>query len=326
VEDFIEVLKVLENFIIRRFICNIPTQGLNRIFISLYSQIAKGTSLNSEKGLLENLKFFLQSQKYPTDAEFYENLCVFQLYSRNSNRKTRAKIILEILENSFGHKEKVSFENLSIEHIMPQTLNKEWKNYLGNNWEEIHDLYLHSLGNLTLTAYNSELCNTIFDSKQKELINSNLELNKYFKDIHSWKKEDIEKRTEFLAHRLVDIYPYFGEINNDFSQSKKTTDTITGRKPKSVQILGVDHSVKTWRDVLEFTLNEILSFENDQYLKIKDELSRFIGSEPTKFRATRQLKNGDYIEVNLSAKDIYTLCLKAVEIAEIEEEWSIHFL
>jgi hypothetical protein len=90
--------------------------------------------------------------------------------------------------------------------------------------------------------------------------------------------------------------------------------------------LGVDHSVKTWRDVLEFTLNEILSFENDQYLKIKDELSRFIGSEPTKFRATRQLKNGDYIEVNLSAKDIYTLCLKAVEIAEIEEEWSIHFL
>lgn len=73
------------------------------------------------------------------------------------------------MEESFGHKEKVSFENLTIEHIMPQRLNEWWKNHLGEDYEITHELLLHSLGNLTLTAYNSELSNDSFINKQKEL-------------------------------------------------------------------------------------------------------------------------------------------------------------
>ena len=189
-EKLIEILKTLENFIIRRFVCNIPTNQLNKIFPPLYSQAKK---LHCD--LLSNIKQILQGKNYPKDLEFKAKLINTRLYG-SGDRQVKTKLILESIEESFHHKEQVSFDDLSIEHIMPQTLSEWWQNHLGEDWEITHELLVDTIGNLTLTAYNSELSNKNFEvKKQQYLINSHIEMNKYFIDKISWKKEDIETRT-----------------------------------------------------------------------------------------------------------------------------------
>ncbi|MHC5825182.1 MAG: HNH endonuclease family protein, partial [Nostoc sp.] len=175
--EFISVLQIIENFILRRFVCNIQARGLNRIFALLYSQVSKDTSLASDN-FVGRFKLDLQSRDYPKDVEFIASLMDVKLYGGNSSEK--AKHILESIDESFKHKEPVSFDKLSIEHVMPQTLNEWWKEHLGENWAVTHELLRHSLGNLTLTAYNSELSNDEFTSKCIHFQNSHLELNKYF--------------------------------------------------------------------------------------------------------------------------------------------------
>ena len=216
--DFINVCKIIENYILRRFICNIPTQGLNKIFPPLYTQITKEINLESSN-FLEQLKLILQTQNYPEDSDFKEKIKEVKLYG--SNRTQKAKLILESMEESFGHKEQVSLRDLSIEHILPQKLNDWWKSHLGEDWEITHELLLHSLGNLTLTGYNSELSNDTFIDKQKELDKSNLELNKYFVRVSTWKKEDIEKRAEILSDICLQIWSYFGDPNIKNIKEKK---------------------------------------------------------------------------------------------------------
>lgn len=191
-EEFVSVLKVLENFILRRFVCNIQTRGLNRIFALLHSKVSKATALGSDN-FVDRLKLTLQDQDYPKDAEFKARLIDVKLYG--GKRSEKCKIILESIEEYFGHKEQVRFENLSIEHIMPQNLSDSWKKDLGEEWEKAHELLLDTLGNLTLTAYNGELSNDSFKQKKQTFRNSNLELNKYFQSPEEWREEDIKKKS-----------------------------------------------------------------------------------------------------------------------------------
>jgi uncharacterized protein with ParB-like and HNH nuclease domain len=225
---FIEVLKVIENFIIRRFACNIQTQGLNRLFSSLCSRVGTNAMLTSN-GFLDELSSILQSQNYPKDDKFKDGLMNVKLYG--SNRTEKAKIILESIEESFGHKEKVSFDSLSIEHIMPQTLSDWWKSHLRDDFLLDYELLIHNLGNLTLTAveYNSSNSNSDFETKKKQFLNSHVELNKYFKNINSWQRTDIEKRSAYMTEIALALWPYFGKQGTITSQSTK----IKSKPPKT---------------------------------------------------------------------------------------------
>jgi hypothetical protein len=204
-DEFVEVLKVVENLIIRRFVCNLPTNSINKMFPSLYSQIKQ----KIEGDFLEKLKKILTDKKYPRDDDFKERLTEIDLYSSRVKAE-KAQLILESIEQSFGHKEAVSLENLTIEHIMPQKLNKDWEKSLGEDWAETHAL-LHTLGNLTLTGYNPELSNSSFSKKRDILLESHLELNKCFQEKTTWQKEDIEERSQNLADICLQIWPYFGD-------------------------------------------------------------------------------------------------------------------
>ena len=171
-DEFFAVLKIIENFIIRRFICNISTNALNKIFPSLFSQIK---SKISDK-FVEGLSIVLQTKGYPKDPEFKSSLINAKLYGAGDH-KTKAKLILEAIEESYRHKETVHFGTLTIEHLMPQTLTQYWKNQLGEDAEATHELLLHTIGNLTLTAYNPELSNSTWEKKKEILKVSHLELN-----------------------------------------------------------------------------------------------------------------------------------------------------
>ena len=316
-EEFINVLQIIENFILRRFVCNIQTQGLNRIFATLYSQVSRDTNLGHH-GFVERLKLTLQNRDYPKDIEFRERLIDVKLYG--SNRSEKAKLILESIEESFNHKEQVSFDNLSIEHIMPQTLNDWWKNHLGEDWQITHELTLHTLGNLTLTAYNSELSNDILSKKTNHFKNSHLEINKYLHNQVSWHREDIETRAKYLTDIIVKIWAYFGDESAQISQS----DTLTGSKPRILYMFGNQYPVKSWRDVLENTLNMLADIEYETFEEIIKQFPRFVGWDEKDFRSARKLRNGAFVEVNLSAKNIYAFCIKALETAELSlDEWSV---
>jgi len=322
-QEFIDVLKVLENFILRRFICNVATQGLNKVFTALYAQVRKHTELDSDN-FVERLKLRLQNLNYPKDSEFRAKLVDVKLYG--GNRSEKGKLILESIEEFFAHKEQVSFDNLSIEHIMPQTLNEAWKEILGEDWAITHELFCHTLGNLTLTAYNPELSNNTFEQKKEHLKNSHLELNKYFQNKTSWRREDIEKRAEYLANIALQIWSYFGHESAQPSQpSTVKPNNITGTTPKSLRFLGQEYNVKSWRDVIETTLNIIIAeLEPDAFEEVMKQFPRFVGWDEKDFRSTRQLINGAFIEVNLSASDIYTFCMRAIETVGLStEQWHV---
>ncbi len=317
---FLDVLKTIENYLLRRFACNIQTQGLNRIFASLYAQITKEIDLESAT-FLERLKKALQNQNYPKDSQFKNQLTIVQLYG--TNRTDKGRLILESLEKFFGHKEQVSFDNLSIEHIMPQTINDEWKNHLGDDYEITHELLLHTLGNLTLTGYNSELKNSVFSVKKQELNKSHLELNKYFQNVDIWTRETMEKRGKILAEMALEIWPYFGDESLKVSTKTKVRSAI----PKSLKMFKQEYPVKTWRDILVKTLDEIADYDSDKFNQILQQFPRFLTTNNQDFRQTRQLKNGIYVNVNLSSKDIYAFCQKAIEIAELSrEDWEVETL
>ncbi len=315
--EFADILKILENFLIRRFICNIPTHGLNKIFPVLYRNIKnKGFS-----ALSEGLKKELQTKGYPKDIEFKSRFVDVKLYGAG-DRAIKTKLILESIEESYAHKEQVPFESLSIEHIMPQTLTEYWQNHLGDDWEITHELLLHTIGNLTLTAYNAELSNDDYESKKKRLCSSHIEMNKYFQDKNTWKKEDIVKRSEYLAEKAFAIWTYFG----DEAVQEQNLLGVTGTRPKKLWILGQSFDVQTWRDVLEQAMNTIADLEPEKFEQIMQQSPRLIGRDKKRFRAVRELKNGAYIEVNLSAKSIEAFCLQSLESVELTaDDWKVEY-
>ena len=186
-DDVCAVLDAIENFLVRRFVCSIPTYGLNKIFAALYDQAKRG-SVDFVAGTHKALASSVRG--YPRDEVFRERLGSAQLYG-GGDRQRKTKLILERLEGALGHKELVPGAALTVEHVMPQTLSDSWKDYLGESWEEAHEELLHTLGNLTLTSYNAELSNAPFDAKKRLLATSHVELNRHFETVERWTAAEI---------------------------------------------------------------------------------------------------------------------------------------
>lgn len=314
-DDFVSILKTLENYLIRRFVCNVPSNQLNKIFPILYPQIQAKHSDN----ILEGFKTVLQSRGYPKDNEFYLRFRETKFYG-GGDRQIKTKLILETIEEDYAHKERVPFDNLTIEHIMPQTLSVWWQTELGIDWEETHDLFLHTIGNLTLTAYNTELSNDSFPTKKVTFHESHLELNKYFTTVENWTRKDIEERAENLAKKALELWSYFGQENT----SPTDLQEVTGTTPILLVILGQRFPVESWRDVLEQTLNTIAYLEPEKFEVLAHNFPRYLGKDKNKFKAIRQLENGYFIEVNLSAQSIQKICYQAMETIELtSEEWNV---
>lgn len=316
INDFLNILKIIENFIVRRFVCNVPTNELNKIFPALYKQ----ATLQDPSNIPNGVRYILQSRNYPKDNEFRSRLMESRLYS-SRERISKTKIILESIESSYGHHEVVPFNSLTIEHVMPQKITNWWKEHLGENWQSDHEQLLHTLGNLTLTAYNSELSNDTFPNKKARFALSHISLNDYFCTIDNWNRNTIETRSSILANQVINIWPYFGDEGIASDQS----EDITGKKPKSITILDRTSNVSSWRDVLTQTLVMLLELEPEKFNNLAKEFPHLINLDSKRFRRHRQLQNSFYYEVNLSAKSIYGFCAKALELFGLTEDvdWKI---
>lgn len=313
--QFLDVLRTLENFMIRRFICNVPTNQLNKIFPPLYSQVQDRTS----GSFVEGLRKILQAKDYPKDSAFKAKLADARLYG-STDRVAKAKLILETIEETYNHKEVVDFQKLTVEHIMPQSLTDVWKNHLGKDWEQTHELYLHVIGNLTLTGYNSELSNAPFEDKKRFLNESHLEINKYFEDKSNWSKTEIDWRSDTLADMVLKVWSYFGD---DQSESSEAID-VTGKTPEILQVLGQLIKVQSWSDVVVSTLNTIDELEPDKFVNVVNRFPKHFNKE--KLIRARELNNGLSVEANFSAKAAHRFCQQVLEEAELtSEDWRIKY-
>lgn len=200
--DFMKILRAIESYVFRRSICGVPTNSLNKTFAALYGKIDIDHYVES---LYAALNLMDSYRRFPKNEEFKNYLISKDVYNYNNRN-----YLLQKLEN-FGSKEYVDVGKYTIEHIMPQTLTDQWKEYLGSDWEEIFQTYLHTLGNLTLTGYNSELSQRPFLEKKtmpKGFAHSPIGLNETLSSIEEWRKEEIEQRASILADRALKIWGY----------------------------------------------------------------------------------------------------------------------
>ena len=203
-DELKEILRLCISYVLRRAICEIPTNSMNKTFATLKNYIRSDDYLNAVKA------FFVMQDTYkefPDNDKFegaFESRDIYNMRARN--------YILSRLEN-FENKAPIIIENYTIEHIMPQNknLSSEWQADLGAEWQEIQKKYLHTIGNLTLTAYNSEMSDRPFLEKMdmpggfKE---SALRLNKYVVLQNKWNEKHIQERANELAKKAESIWPY----------------------------------------------------------------------------------------------------------------------
>jgi uncharacterized protein with ParB-like and HNH nuclease domain len=316
-QDFAEILFTLENYNVRRFVCNYPTNQLIKIFPLVYQQAQQRPGAS----FVAKVQAVLAERGYPKNAEFEARLRDVKLYGAG-DRLSRTRFILETLEQHQGHKEQVDLSQLTIEHIMPQELNEVWQSELADSNLSDYDLLLHTLGNLTLTAYNSELSNKSFAEKKKHFRGSHLELNRYFERLERWGPKEIEERAAHLAQQALEIWYYFGDASQD--TSVQTSDGVTGTKPVALTIFGQHFPVKTWRDVWLQTLDTLADLDPEAFEKVVQGYPNYLQSDPQRLRNPRELKNGFYAETNLSAREIERLCRQVMETIDCSaDDWHV---
>lgn len=206
--ELARVLEMLLSYSIRRLVCEIGSNTLRGLYKTLYGRVFEQKE-NKNTYYDSLVSFFLQQTSkntIPSDNEFLTALQEKNLYSKNA----LCKYLLCAIENQ--GKETLDTENLSIEHIMPQNknLSMSWQKMLGENWQSVHEKYLHTLANLTLTGYNSELGDKPFEKKKEKLEETITHIAVLYSDVKDkseWNSVNMEKRAKRLAEIILKLFP-----------------------------------------------------------------------------------------------------------------------
>lgn len=230
-DDFIPIIALIESYICRRAVCGLGTNSLNKVFPSFTKRIQKDEYFKSLKAHFGSLT---EKQRFPNNDEFKD--CFITI---DFNKFQKKEYFFERLEN-FDRKERVYTHEYTTEHIMPQELTEEWEKDLGQDHERIHTQYLHTIGNLTLTGYNSEYSNKSFQEKrgmEKGFKNSPLRLNQGLRDLESFGEEEIKKRANDLANLALKIWTY----------PKLDAETLEKYKPKKDKKEKKDYDLSSYK-------------------------------------------------------------------------------
>ncbi len=206
--EVVETLRLVESYVFRRSICELSGKFLNQIFVSILKNVSMDNANNYIQSLNATLLNLPFHRRCPKDDEFKKALLQKDIYTAQSGRI--CKYMLRKLEND-GHKEPISVDEFTIEHVMPQKLTPVWKRELGENHSEIHDKFRHTIGNLTLTGYNPEYSNSPFKEKrdmEKGFCQSHLYLNESLCKVEQWNEAAIKARAAKLAEKACEIWIY----------------------------------------------------------------------------------------------------------------------
>ncbi len=217
IEELQDIILLCVSYVLRRAVCDIATNSLNKTFATMKNEINPNDYLNSIKAFFILLDSY---KEFPTDMHFLATFVTRDIYNMN-----RCRYILTRLEN-WDNKSIVSLDNLTIEHIIPQnpTLSAEWINALGDDWSEIQQRHLHTIGNLTLTAYNSEMSDSSFTEKLNMtggFKESALRLNKYIIAQATWAEPQVKERAAQLSEIAKKAWPYPSLTDDELAPYRK---------------------------------------------------------------------------------------------------------
>jgi uncharacterized protein with ParB-like and HNH nuclease domain len=319
-KEVLSILNIIVSFVFRRLICDVPTNALNKIFMTMGRDIKKHN--NYQECYVEVFKYILVKkktyQRFPSDEEFKLKLLQKDIYNlKNKNRL----FLLEQLEN-FNNKEivfiedRVSSKELNIEHIMPQKLTASWRKDLGNDFLKIHKQYLHTLGNITLTGYNSQMSNKLFIEKrdmENGFKDSRLFLNKGLSNLKKWNKSTILDRGKELQERALKIWIYPNttyESEEDRLKVCTLSDdgNFTGEKILSYSFMGdSEQAVSSWKNFYKQISSILYELDPVKYKQIITD-NKFI------YDGKNSYKVGDFhIYVNMGAEGILARLRTVIE-------------
>lgn len=267
IDDVTDIFLTTENYLLRRSICDLPTNVLNKVFLTLHHEIMRydGTAAN----YIEKFKYALTSKKerarFPDDDEFAMLFSERQIYQMNSKNKV---YILERLENDNTLEDKDVYRHVdagdySIEHIMPQHLTPTWIKALGADYEQIHEQWLHRIANLTLTAYNSKYSNSSFEEKktmEHGFSQSGIRLNQDIAKKDKWTLAELEERDSALTQQALKIWI---RPTTDYKPAEKQLDsytldddaeTFSGRLIAKFNYKNTEQPVGSWAEMYEKVL------------------------------------------------------------------------
>jgi uncharacterized protein with ParB-like and HNH nuclease domain len=281
--DMVSILKILENFLVRRFLCY--DQNVGNVFLSLCK---RANGFQPRFLPIEIIKKILADSKYPTDSEFKNKLVDGEIYIHNK----LAKFVLRSLERFLYPKENVvssSQSDSQIEHIMPQSPSESWwQGELTRYSNEQYQKLVNGIGNLTLTSYNPELGNRDFKYKKEIFQNSNIGLNKYFIQLDEWGPTEIKNRAEVLATTALKLWPDL--VQRDDIRYIYPDSYIAGLKPTEIVFCGELHDgVKHWHDITEVILKFIYDNFKDKFSEIVNEYPKIISTKKLYRRSGRPL-------------------------------------
>ncbi|MFA8437794.1 DUF262 domain-containing protein [Pueribacillus sp. YX66] len=326
-EQFINILTIINSYLIRRSIVNFPTNALNKVF----STIGKDADKNKEKrteeeSVMEYLLSRTGSALFPRNEKLKESILNDDMYNRNHRL---AKLILSQIEIQ-THKEIVDFEEVTIEHILPATLTPSWRVELGDNAIDDHKLYKDVLGNLTLTNYNSELSNKSFNDKVTYYQDSNIKLTREVCRYNTWNKESIHQRGINLYKKIIEIWPIPEDRYDKGKEKEIIGDTyysvfellsVTGKKPKVLVIADEEFIVNSWKHTLITYLNWLADFDIEQYLELPKQKSfqKLLSYTDEVLRKSEEVMS-IFVETNLSAQSIYNYISSLTEYYDMEDD------
>ncbi|MBK6573953.1 MAG: DUF262 domain-containing protein [Saprospiraceae bacterium] len=331
----VNILRLIQSYTWRRFIQDLPTSTINKIFLNLYSDINTNNYYESlEKALVKKKN----RQRFPTNGEIEVTLALKDVYNTKSKNTV---YLLELLEN-FNNREYVSIENpdITIEHIYPQNPDAKWYDMLEeNSIKEIEDKYLHTISNLTLSGNNGSLGNKTFadkkflnkDNRQQGYIYSRLWLNQYLKEIDEWNLDTLQKRYKILYDRFIQIWKYPDviledeEVENDEDYNIFNAPDPRHRKLdyfifKDEKII-TDEVAKMYYHVVSNLFDENSSAFNHPDLKNL----LFLSTNPSDLRSPYKLNSSYYIEANIDNNTKFKKLKTLLTKFDCEEELLINF-
>ena len=266
------VLWTIDSYLFRRWVCGVPANALNKIFETLHGDALKG--VDDGATYVDVAKYLITHKggtgRYPEDNEFLYALDTrdfyrignrkFYLYDRleNGNSLERLKVVEGLESGSF-----------SVEHVMPQTLSTKWKKALGDDWERIHEEWLHKMANLTLTAYNSDYSNRLFNEKrdmEDGFKESGFRMNQWIAQQDIWGEAQMKEREKMLEKQFIALWPY---PTTTYVPKKPMPETaaldldieFTNRRIAAFNFLGVRYATSQWNDMLVKVLRLVHELE-----------------------------------------------------------------
>ena len=307
-----KVLDYLLTYLVRITACEI-NKNLSKFMKSMYDRFFDGSYDNYYEKFVIFLNDLRANNRMPTDSEFEEALIHKPLY-----KKPICKFVLSVIENST--KEHIDITNLTIEHILPQKENAiVWKKEVGDNYNRVYEIYLHTLGNLTITGHNSELGTKSFTDK-KNIICENSKANVLNKEVLSaerWDESSILNRAKVLSNILIDKFNYV-EMHSDISETNELSFSVnsgidfSNTKPEGFSFVGEYTKVASWADLLTKFISLVYDLDTEMLsdlaasdYSIPNADRTYISNDERKLRKAKQVDNsGIFFETNLSSNNI----------------------